>query len=179
MRIITGLYKGRRLKSPKDNKVRPTSDKVKEAVFSMLIPYMEGEFKVLDLFAGSGNMGLEALSRGASLCYFSDSSRDSLKLARENAAICGCEDQCVFFLGDYKANLSRIRGKVNIIFIDPPYADKYILPALKIIREKGLLAEDGCIVCEHSSKDILPEEYEGFVLSKDRRYGAIGVSLYE
>ena len=87
MRIIAGDYKGRRLTSPADNRVRPTTDKVKEAIFSILTNEIYGSY-VLDLFAGSGNLGLEALSRGAEHCWFGDSSRDSIKLIRENVLYC-------------------------------------------------------------------------------------------
>ena len=96
MRIITGSLKGRRLKSPKTNDVRPTSDKVKEAMFDMLYPYIQDEFVCMDVFAGSGNLGLEAISRGAKRVYFSDSSRDSLSLVKENVKYCGVEDKIGF-----------------------------------------------------------------------------------
>ena len=179
MRIITGEFRGRRLQSPKTYDVRPTSDKVKEAIFSMLMPYLNEESVVCDLFAGTGNMGLEALSRGAARCYFSDSSRDSLKLVKENIAVCRAEDRSILLSGDYKLNLGRIHEKLDIVFLDPPYADKYILPAIEIIVKNDLLNEGGCIVCEHSDSDELPESYMGLNLVKNRRYGSIGVSIYE
>lgn len=92
MRIIAGIYKGRRLTSPIDDRVRPTTDKVKEAIFSILTNEIYGS-NVLDLFSGSGNLGLEALSRGAQHCWFCDSSRDSLKLIRENIRYCKAEER--------------------------------------------------------------------------------------
>lgn len=179
MRIIAGLLRGRKLKSPRGGDVRPTSDKVKEAVFSMLLPYMEEDFVAMDVFTGSGNLGLEAISRGAKTVYFSDSSRESLRLAKENVQICGVEDNAVLLLGDFRANIKRVHEKVNIFLVDPPYADGDIPDVLRTINEAGNLAPGGAIVCEHLYKDRLPEELHGFTAVKDRRYGAIGVTMYE
>ncbi len=179
MRIITGTLGGRKLISPKTNDIRPTSDKVKEAIFSMLLPYMEEGFVAIDLFSGTGNMGLEAISRGAKTVYFSDASRDSLSLTKQNVKLCGVEDNAVLLAGDFRQNLRRIRQKADIIFLDPPYADGYILPSLQIIDDADLLKEGGVVVCEHSHKEKLPEEIYGFTAVRDRRYGAIGVTIYE
>lgn len=179
MRIITGTLKGRRLKSPKTYDIRPTSDKVKEAIFDMLQPWLAGDFVCMDVFAGSGNMGLEAISRGASRVFFSDASRESLSLVRENINICGVKDQCVLLSGDYKQNIARVHEKINIFFLDPPYADKFLLPALDAIEEADNLAEGGVVVCEHSHKEFLPEEYGNYTAIRSRKYGAIGVTIYE
>lgn len=179
MRIIAGELRGRRLKSPASNDVRPTSDKVKEAIFSMLMPYMENGFTAVDLFTGSGNMGLEAISRGAGTVYFTDSSRRSLALAKENITICGAEDRAVLICGDFRNNIRRINQKVDIYFLDPPYADGYIPEALKVINDTGNLRPGGVAVCEHAWRDRLPEDMPGFALVKERRYGAIAVSIYE
>jgi len=179
MRIITGKLRGRKLKSPKTNDVRPTSDKVKEAIFDMLQPYMIEDFVCMDVFAGSGNMGLEAISRGAKTVYFSDNSRDSLALVRENLKICEAEDNAVLLSGDYKSNIARVHDKVDIFFVDPPYADKMTLPTINAIDNAGNLKPEGVIVCEHSAKDVLPDEYLGYIAVKQRRYGAIGVTIYK
>ena len=179
MRIIAGLLRGRKLISPKGTDVRPTSDKVKEAVFSMLLPYMDEDFVAMDVFTGSGNLGLEAISRGAKTVYFSDSSRESLKLAKENVKLCGVEDNAVLLLGDFKANIRRVHDKVKIFLVDPPYADGQIPEVLRAINDAGNLAEGGVVVCEHAYKDHMPEELCGFHMVKDRRYGAIGVTMYE
>lgn len=179
MRIITGSLKGRRLKSPKTNDVRPTSDKVKEAMFDMLYPYIQDEFVCMDVFAGSGNLGLEAISRGASKVYFSDSSRDSLALVKENVRYCGVEERAVYLSGDFKSNISRVHEKVDIYFLDPPYADKMIPDAIKAIVSSGNLQAGGIVVCEHSQKDVLPDEMCGLTAVKQRRYGAIGVTIYQ
>ena len=179
MRIISGELRGRRLKSPASNDVRPTSDKVKEAIFSMLIPYMDNDFAAVDLFTGSGNMGLEAISRGAKTVYFTDSSRQSLALAKENIKLCGVEDRAVLICGDFRNNIRRINQQVDIYFLDPPYADGYIPAALAAIDSAGNLKPGGVAVCEHAYRDKLPDEMPGFRLIKERRYGAIAVSIYE
>lgn len=179
MRIITGSLKGRRLKSPKTNDVRPTSDKVKEAMFDMLYPYIQDEFVCMDVFAGSGNLGLEAISRGAKRVYFSDSSRDSLSLVKENVKYCGVEDKAVYLSGDFKANIARVHDKIDIYFLDPPYAEKMIPDAVKAIINSGNLKDGGIIVCEHSQKDKLPDCLLGLTAVKQRRYGAIGVTMYQ
>lgn len=179
MRIIAGELRGRRLKSPASNDVRPTSDKVKEAIFSMLIPYMEHDFTAVDLFAGSGNMGLEAISRGAERVYFTDASRQSLALVKENIKICGAEERAVLICGDFRNNIRRINQEVDIFFLDPPYADGFIPVALKAIDAAGNLRVGGVAVCEHAYKDKLPEDIPGFKLIKERRYGAIAVSIFE
>ena len=136
MRIIAGELKGRRLKSPRTDDVRPTSDKVKEAVFSMLMPWLESGIVCMDVFAGSGNLGLEAISRGASKVFFSDVSRESLALCRENAKMCGVTERCVFLTGDFRSNIRRVKEPVDIFFLDPPYADQIIPQALQAIRRR-------------------------------------------
>ena len=165
--------------SPKGNDVRPTTDKVKEAVFSMLIPYMPYEFVAMDVFAGSGNLGIEAISRGAKTVYFSDDSRYSMALIKENIKICGVEDRAVLLSGDFRSNIKRVREEVDIFLADPPYADGHILPTLDAIAEAGNIKKGGVVVCEHSFRDVLPEEYGEFVRIKDRRYGSIAVSIYQ
>lgn len=179
MRIITGDFKGRRLVTPKTYDVRPTTDKVKEAIFDILIPYIKPDFVCVDLFAGTGNLGLEAISRGARTCYFSDSSRSSVKLIKENIKICGAEDYSVILSGDYRQNIGRIHDKVDIILMDPPYDADFYLDALSEIAKAEILNKGGCIVCEHSDRDELPDNYAGFTKVKDKRYGSIGVTVYE
>ncbi len=178
MRIITGELRGRRLKSPPTNDVRPTSDKVKEAVFSIIMPYLPDGFVAVDLFAGSGNLSLEAISRGAKTVYFSDDSRESLALVKFNVKLCGVEEKAILLAGDYRQNVRRIKQAADIYFIDPPYAAGYILPALDAIAEAGNLKAGGLAVCEHSHKDTLPEEVEGYELLTVRKYGATGVTIY-
>ncbi len=167
------------MKSPRTDDVRPTSDKVKEAVFDIIYQYTEEGYVAFDVFAGSGNMGLEAISRGASRVFFSDSSRESLALVRENVKICGVEDQVIYLNGDFKRNIARVKEPVDVYFLDPPYANGYILPALDAIDAADVIQPDGIVVCEHSFKEKLPEKYAGFSTVKSRKYGAIGVTIYQ
>ena len=177
MRVVGGKYKRTNLFTLKgDDITRPTKDMVKEAVFSSVD--VEGK-RVLDLFAGSGAIGIEAISRGAKTCYFSDLSRESIKLIKENIKICGAEDYSVILSGDYRQNIGRIHDKVDIVLIDPPYSSDFYLDALNEIAKANILNQGGCIVCEHSDKDELPDEYAGFKKVKDKRYGSIGVTVYE
>lgn len=177
LRIIAGDLKGRKLTSPKDDKVRPTSDKVKEAIFSMIADTYYDEV-VIDLFAGTGNLGLEAISRGAKRCYFGDKSRESLSLIKENITYCKVEDQSIIIAGDYEMVLKRISEKAQIIFLDPPYKDGLMIGCMNLIDQLDLLEEDGLIVAEHSIKEVLPEQIGRFEKIKEKRYGKIGVSIY-
>ena len=120
MRVITGEFRGRKLESPDTNDIRPTSDKVKEACFNILMNDIYGSV-CCDLFAGTGSLGIEALSRGAERCYFGDNSREAVRLIKTNVAKCGAEERAVIINGDYKKVLKRIPEKVDIFFLDPPY----------------------------------------------------------
>ena len=133
MRIITGSAKGITLKAPKGNATRPTADRVKEAVFSMLQFDIEGR-TVLDLFAGSGQLGLEALSRGASYATFVDKSKDSIKLIKENSIKTKLHEKCSIIQLDYLDFIKRnVNTKYDFIFLDPPYALNMYQPALRAL----------------------------------------------
>lgn len=177
MRIIAGDYKGRRLYSPPDDKIRPTTDKVKEAVFSILTGYIY-EANVLDLFAGTGNLGLEALSRGARHCWFGDSSRDSIRLLKENISYCRAEEKATVLQGDFRRVLQRLGEPMDVILLDPPYDGNLLPECFELIGEQGLLAEGGLIVAEHRREEKLAEEMGGFELIKERKYGTVVVSIY-
>ena len=178
MRIISGELKGRRLKAPLDYSVRPTSDKVKEAVFSMIAPYIP-ESVVVDMFAGTGSLGLEAISRGALRAYFIDRDRSSIALVRENVKTCRVEERAIILAYDYTAALSRISEKADIIFLDPPYDAGIMNSCFEHIRAMGILNEEGIIAAEHSSDDVLPDVLAGFIKIKEKKYGKTGVTVYE
>ena len=179
MRIIAGDYKGRKLFSPMDRSVRPTSDKVKEAMFSMLQTRIDGA-RVLDLFAGTGNLGLEALSRGADFCVFCDVSKDSLALIRQNIEMCRAEEYSEVIAGDYKRTLSLLEGreKMDIILLDPPYKKGLLPDVLERIRDNEILAEDGIIVCEHYKETELDDVTCGFEKLKSKHYGKVVLTLF-
>jgi len=177
LRIIAGDCKGRRLFAPKDNRIRPTTDKVKESIFSMAAPYLE-DAVVIDLFSGTGNLGLEALSRGALRCYFGDKSRESMELTRQNISHCRQEERSITIPGDYEYVLRKIPEKADLIFLDPPYKKGLIHDCFQLISELSLLSEDGIIVAEHGVKDFLEDQISGFAKIKEKTYGTISVSIY-
>ena len=175
MRVITGSARGMRLKTLEGNAVRPTSEKVKEAVFSMLQFDIEGR-RVLDLFAGCGQMGIEALSRGALGVTFVDSSMDSIKTIEENLKATRLKENARVEKRDFKMFLSSCREQFDIAFLDPPYRADLLADALaKTVR---VMRPTGVVICEHPTDVELPGEAQGFVLQKQYRYGKIAVSMY-
>jgi 16S rRNA (guanine(966)-N(2))-methyltransferase RsmD len=180
MRVIAGEYRGYRLRAPREGSldVRPTADRVKEAMFSALSPYLEGA-TVLDLFAGTGSLGIEALSRGSTKAYFCDSSKSSIALVTENIRALGIEGKCCVLAGDYARGLSRIHESIDIIFIDAPYFMCEYGAVLRRIAESGVTASGCVIVLE---RDKRAESYElppGMNLTKTRRYGNTEVDFIE
>lgn len=176
MRVITGTARGRRLKEPVGNDIRPTTDQVKESVFNILQFDIEGR-SVLDLFGGTGQMGIEALSRGAAHLTVVDSSPAAIKLIRENLKLTGFENDATVISGDSIRFLDSC-GKFDIIYIDPPYASDFYAEALKKINKIDILKENGIIVCESLYGTELPELSPPYYLKNQRRYGKITVTVY-
>lgn len=174
MRVIAGKYKSRVLAEFGGMDIRPTSDRVKESLFGILTPKTAGS-RVLDLFCGSGNLGIEALSRGAKEAVFNDASRESLQVLKKNLSILGISGQTVLNY-DYAAALGAVKGKFDIIFIDPPYREQFESDALRIISQRELLAEDGVIVYEKDREII----FESDVLEKYdvRKYGKAVLTFF-
>ena len=177
MRIITGEYRGRKLETPIGYTVRPTSDKVKEAVFSILMNDTYDAVYV-DLFAGTGSLGLEALSRGARKCYFCDSSRDSIRLVKTNIAKCGAQDKSVVIAGDFTKALNGLREQADVFLIDPPYKDGLYEKCLAMIDSLDLLSDNGIIIAEHGVRDQVPEVSGSLVKVREKRYGQVMLSIY-
>lgn len=177
MRIISGEYRGRKLESPKTNDVRPTTDKVKEAMFSILMPYIPGA-RCLDLFSGTGALGLEALSRGAEFCLFCDKERESIALTKENIRKCRAESKSRVVHGDYMKTLERADDKFDIIIMDPPYAAGIYEKCLASIEKLDLLDDDGIIILEHEKNVELPSSVGKYSKLKEKRYGITILSLY-
>lgn len=177
MRIIAGDFKGKRLFTPKDSRIRPTTDKVKESIFNMIAPYLE-DAVVIDLFSGTGNLGLEAISRGAKRCYFGDKSRESMELTRQNIAHCRQEDQAVTILGDFEHVLKKIQERADLVFLDPPYQQGLLHDCIGLIAELSLLSADGIIVVEHGTKELLEDRIASFSKIKEKKYGTISISIY-
>lgn len=171
MRIVSGQYGGRRLNVPKGQDIRPTSDKVRGAIFNTLLGFIDlADANVLDAFCGTGALGLEALSRGALRCVFVDKAKVSLDLARGNAEMLGAEGCCKFLVGDAsKVHLSHGDG-FDLLFFDPPYHKDLIIPALRHCEVQGVIADNAiCVLESERGADIhVPD---GFELLRDKEYG--------
>ena len=177
MRVITGKARGVNLKTPEGLQTRPTTDRVKEALFSVIQFDIPGA-NVLDLFGGTGQLGIEALSRGAKRAVFVDESDKACRLIRENLRRTRMEQEGTVVRGDYLAYLGRCAEKFDIIFLDPPYAEVFLENALKRITEIDILQSGGIIVTERPLGKDLPFEFEGYARSKDYKYGNTLITLY-
>ena len=178
MRIIAGNLKGRQLYTPADRRIRPTSDKVKEALFNMAAFYLE-DAVVVDLFSGTGNLGIEAISRGAKRTYFCDKSRSSITLICKNIEHCGVSEKAVLLQGDFEKTLDKIPEAADLILLDPPYKKGLLHKCLEKIQQLELLREDGIIIAEHGSDQELEDSIFNFVKEKEKKYGTIVLSLYK
>ena len=177
MRVITGKARGIQLKTPDGMQTRPTTDRVKEALFSIIHFDIPGA-KVLDLFGGTGQLGIEALSRGADSAVFVDAREDACKIIRENLKRTKLETQGRVVRSDYLEYLRRSREKFDIILLDPPYAEVFLENALNCIAEIDILQSGGIIVTERPlGKDLLCQ-FEGLTRSKDYKYGNTLLTLY-
>ena len=177
MRVITGSARGVTLKTPEGMQTRPTTDRVKEAMFSIIQFEIPGA-DVLDLFGGTGQLGIEALSRGAKSATFVDAGEPACRLIRENLKRTRLEQSGKVVRSDYLAYLNRCREKYHIIFLDPPYAEVFLENALKCITEIDILHSDGIIVAERPLGKELPWEFEGFSRSRDYKYGNTLLTVY-
>ena len=176
MRVITGTARGTNLKAPDGLLTRPTADKVKQALFNIIQYEIAGD--VLDLFAGSGQLGIEALSRGARHAVFVDERADAISVIRENLRRTHLEDRAEIVRGDYLTYLSRCKKSFRLIFLDPPYAEKYLENAIKRISEIDILAEGGIIITERPVGKLLEEQFTGLERSKDYVYGKTIITLF-
>jgi 16S rRNA (guanine(966)-N(2))-methyltransferase RsmD len=178
MRVIAGEYKGRKLLAPKGIVTRPTADRVKEAIFSMVQEELQDAI-CLDLFAGTGGLGIEALSRGAALVYFCDNEITSLEALKNNLDVCRVDGRrSVIIKADWKNACKNITNKCNLVFIDAPYDMRvYYSQILKTLGEQGVLCEDAIVVIERdfgAGGYELPSEYR---ILREKRYGSVGVDL--
>ncbi|MBQ9839109.1 MAG: 16S rRNA (guanine(966)-N(2))-methyltransferase RsmD [Oscillospiraceae bacterium] len=177
MRVITGKARGVALKTPQGLLTRPTADKVKEAMFSIIQFDIPGA-RVLDLFGGTGQLGIEALSRGAESAVFVDSREDACRLIRENLQRTKLETQARVIRADYMQYLKNCKEKFQIVFLDPPYAEVFLENALKMITEIDILQSGGIIVAERPIEKELPFEFEGYSRSRDYKYGKTLLTIY-
>ena len=177
MRVISGKARGISLKTPDGMLTRPTADRVKEAMFSIIQFDIPGA-KVLDLFAGTGQLGIEALSRGATSAVFIDQNKNANQLIRENLKKTKLDDSATVIQSDYLQYLLRCNERFNIVFLDPPYAEEFLENSLKIITEIDILQTGGIIVCERPLDKALSLEFSGFSRSKDYKYGNTLLAIY-
>ena len=175
MRVITGSARGARLRSLDGNCVRPTAERVKEAVFSTIQFDIEGR-RVLDLFGGCGQMGIEALSRGAESAVFVDSSAESVRVIADNLKVTNLESKAVVVRKDYKLFLASCTETFDIAFIDPPYHAGFYESALCGVAEK--MSDYGVIFCEHPSDVTVPEKAGAFTKHRQYRYGKVLITSY-
>ena len=181
MKITSGKYKYRNIEIPKG--IRPTTEKVREAVFSMINAWIP-DAEVLDLFAGSGAMGLEALSRGAARCTFVESNRPNQRVLLANIDNCGAGDVSRLIGRDFTAALSELSGtakksRFDVVIIDPPYEKtEYYDTALRLLQEYELIDDASIVVCEHLYDNKLLDTYGNLQKVKEKKYGTIGVDVF-
>ena len=177
MRVITGKARGIQLKTPEGLQTRPTSDRVKEALFSIIQFDVPG-CRVLDLFGGTGQLGIEALSRGANSAVFVDAGDKACNLIRENLRRCKMDKDAQVIRADYLQYLQNCHDRFGLVFLDPPYAEVFLENALKKITEIDILESGGIIVAERPVGKELPWDFPGFTRSKDYKYGNTVLTLY-
>lgn len=175
MRVITGSARGMTLRTLDGSDVRPTTDKVKEAVFSAIQFEIEGR-RVLDLFAGSGQLGIEALSRDAKEATFVDADKNAIKIVKENLAKTRLADRAAVLQTDSIAFLGMTDKIFDIAFLDPPYQTGLLQKALSLLG--GHMAQGGIAVCEHPFVEQFPDEQGGLVKQKEYKYGKVAVTIY-
>ncbi|MBE6783225.1 MAG: 16S rRNA (guanine(966)-N(2))-methyltransferase RsmD [Ruminococcaceae bacterium] len=175
MRVITGSARGRRLLTLEGNDVRPTTDRTKEAMFSSIQFDIEGT-KVLDLFAGSGQLGIEALSRGAASAVFIDKNKQAIEIIKKNLLSTSLAKQAVVLNTDADTYVSTTKEKFSFVFMDPPYAKGFLQKMLPLVER--VVAEGGAIICEHPYGEELPEELSSMKIYRSYRYGKTAVTVY-
>ncbi len=181
MRITGGQVKGRLLESPRGLNIRPTTDRVREAIFSIIGQNLSG-LKVLDLFAGTGSLGLEALSRGALHTVFIDNSQQSVNLIKKNLALCGYQDFGAVLRRDLVKGIPRshplLKGNFDLIFLDPPYEKNFIIPLLEKLSTTDVLSSRSRVVAELSKNDNLAVSFANLKMVDTRIYGDTKINIY-
>jgi len=180
MRVTGGVFRSRALRAPRGTTTRPTSDRVREAIFSMLAAdgLIEEGARVLDLYAGSGALALEALSRGAGEAVLVEQGRDALAAIRENVKALDVEDRVRIVAARVERAVGQLEGPFAVVFLDPPYADVRTEAFARVLdAAAGLLADQGALVLEHASGDV-PPSVRRLALDRTRRYGDTEVSLF-
>ncbi|WP_318653910.1 16S rRNA (guanine(966)-N(2))-methyltransferase RsmD [Lawsonibacter sp. OA9] len=176
MRVISGSARGRRLKELQGMDTRPTTDKVKESLFNIIQFEIEGR-RVLDLFGGTGQLGIEALSRGADHCTFVDMRKEAAALIRENLRLTGLSERSRVVQGDALSFLSSCGEKFDVILLDPPYRTELLEKSVKRITEFDILREHGIMICESAAERELPALPPPYERGREYRYGKIRLTV--
>lgn len=179
MRVVSGKARGTKLFSPKDNSVRPTTDRIKESLFNVIQPVKQGSI-VLDLFAGAGGIGIEFISRGSSKVYFVDKSRDSIDIIRKNIKKCRFEEYSKIIHLDFERAIEEIKKniiKVDYIFIDPPYGVFDLGKIVSTIINSNILSKEGMIILECEKNDNIVCDDCEFKLLKEKKYGITKLTI--
>ncbi|RDY24864.1 16S rRNA (guanine(966)-N(2))-methyltransferase RsmD [Romboutsia maritimum] len=181
MRVISGRVRGLKLDTPKNEDVRPTTDRVKESLFNIINSYIM-DSNILDLFAGTGSLGIECISRGAQKCVFVDVSKESISIIKSNIRKARAERESIVINSDFKDAINKLtiqNEKFDVIFMDPPYYKNMFVQALENIDKSNLLNEEGIIVVEHDSNDEFPENIGRLEKSRDKKYGNTTLTFYK
>lgn len=181
MRVISGKVRGHTLKAPKGLNTRPTTDRVKESIFNIIQLKLEGSI-VIDLFSGSGNLGIEALSRNSNKAYFIDNNKTSINSINENLKRTNFINNSIVFHMDVIAAIEKLRReniKADIIFLDPPYSQGLVTPVLEKVSYSKILNPEGIIIVEHMKTDEIPDNIKDLQKYRIKKYGDIVVSFYE
>ena len=177
LRVVAGEFGGRPLKTLEGKTTRPTTDKVKGAIFNMIGPFFDGG-RVLDLFSGSGSLAIEAISRGMSSAVLVEKDRRAQAVIQENIKMTKSEKQFQLLKMDAARALTQLTGKFDLVLLDPPYAKEQIVANITQLEEQGLLAEEVMLVCETDKGVDLPEEVSNFGIWKQKTYGISKVTVY-
>ncbi len=181
MRVISGKARGLKLNTPKNDDVRPTTDRVKESLFNMINSYIM-DSEILDLFAGTGSLGIECLSRGANQCIFVDNSKESINIVKSNIKKARVENESIVLNLDFKSAINSLSSKnkqFDVIFMDPPYYKNMFSDALSAVDNNNLLKEDGIIVVEHDTVDKFPDNMGRLYKSREKKYGNTTLTFYK
>jgi 16S rRNA (guanine966-N2)-methyltransferase len=178
MRITGGTAKGQQLKVPTKGRVRPTTDRVREAVFSILLPIAAEWSQILDLYAGTGALGIEALSRDAEWADFVDNQPNCCAIISQNLDRVGLKQKAHVYCCSVTKALAFLDKRYDIIFMDPPYSDPSINPVIMQLSNSKLIDDQTLLVVSHASRSPLQDSYDGLALIKQKRYGDTTISIY-
>lgn len=181
LRVISGKVRGLKLNAPKNEDVRPTTDRVKESLFNIINSYIM-DSKVLDLFAGTGSLGIECLSRGAKECVFVDISKESISIVKSNIKKARVENESSIINSDFNDAIKKLQvqnKKFDVIFMDPPYYKDMFVKALESIDNAKLLEYEGIIIIEHDTKDTFPERIGSLEKNRSKKYGNTTLTFYK